>query len=573
MTVSQLKSWGSRLLLPGLILILSCVPRSKVDMILTGGTILTMDPYLPPAQALAIVDGRILTVGREVEVRALAGLGTKRIDLKGAVVLPGLTDSHFHLLSFGRSLSELQLAGTASIEEVARMVAAKGRELPPGAWITGRGWDQNDWPVKEFPNRGMLDKVAPDHPVYLRRVDGHALWINTKALVLAGINDETVTPAGGVIFRDAAGHPTGIFLDNAMELVSRVLAEPSREDIRRWLLAAVERCNQVGLTEVHDAGVDGRTLEVITELVDEGRFTMRYYGMLDGHDAQLLERHFLAGPTFNYGGRMTVRTVKFYADGALGSRGAALLADYSDDPGNRGLLVTPPGELKRLIAATLKAGFQPAVHAIGDRANRSTLDIYEAVLQQWPDYDLRPRIEHAQVVSLTDIKRFARLGVIASMQPSHATSDMYWAQDRLGPQRIQGAYAWRRFLEAGVHICGGSDCPVEKEDPLLQIYAARTRQDTTGWPEGGWQADQRLGGLEAARSLTTWAAYAAFEDSRRGKIAPGYDADLTILSRNPLLDPPREILHTAVLMTIVGGEVVWNNRPAWKSMPPTAAGE
>ncbi len=573
MTVSQLKSLVSRLLLSALILILACVPRSKVDMILTGGTIITLDPYLPPAQALAIVDGRILTVGRVEEVRALAGLGTKRIDLKGAVVLPGLTDSHFHLLGFGRSLNELQLAGTGSIEEVARMVAAKTRELPPGAWITGRGWDQNDWPVKRFPTRGMLDKVAPDNPVYLRRVDGHALWVNTKVLLLAGINDETVTPDGGVIFRDAAGHPTGIMLDNAMELVSRVLAEPSREDIRRWLLAAIKRCNQVGLTEVHDAGVDDRTLEVIAELVDEGHFSMRYYGMLDGSDDQLLERHFLAGPTFDYGDRMTVRTVKFYADGALGSRGAALLADYSDDPGNRGLVITAPNELERLIEATLKAGFQPAVHAIGDRANRITLDVYEAVLRQWPGYDLRPRIEHAQVVSLSDIPRFARLGVIAAMQPTHATSDMYWARDRVGPQRIRGAYAWRRFLEAGVRICGGSDCPVEKEDPLLQIYAARTRQDTTGWPDGGWQAGQRLGGLEAAKLLTTWAAYAAFEDGRRGKIAPGYDADLTILSRNPLAGEPREILQTAVLMTIVGGEVVWNNRPAWKSMPHTDAGE
>ncbi len=560
-------------LIPAGLLILACAPRSTADMILTGGAVITLDKYNPPAQALAIVDGRILAVGRDDEIQRLAGLTTKRIDLKGAAVLPGLADSHFHLSSFGRSLNELQLAGTSSTEEIISVVAAKARDLPPGAWITGRGWDQNDWEVSKFPTRGTLDKATPDHPVYLRRVDGHAVWVNTKVLLMAGITNATATPSGGSIQRDAGGHPTGIFIDNAMALVSQVLAKPSREDIRGWLLNAIQRCNEVGLTEVHDAGVNDLTLNVIMELADEGLLSLRYYGMLDGDDAQLLERHFRAKPTLNYADRVTVRAVKFYADGALGSRGAALLADYSDDPGNRGLLVTPPDQLQTLIEATLKAGFQPAIHAIGDRGNRIALDAYEAALAPWPGYDFRPRIEHAQIVALSDIPRFAKLGVIAAMQPTHATSDMYWAEDRVGAQRIKGAYAWQRLLEKGARITAGSDCPVEKEDPLLQIYAARTRQDTTGWPEDGWQPDQRLSGLEAAKSLTTWAAYAAFQENRRGKIIPLFDADLTILSRNPLTGEPQDILKTDVLMTIVGGEVVWKNKPAWKAFPQTGEAE
>ncbi|MEE9466647.1 MAG: amidohydrolase, partial [Candidatus Neomarinimicrobiota bacterium] len=426
-----IRSLVALLLTPGCMLVLACAPRSTADMILTGGTVITLDKYNPPAQALAIVDGRILAVGRDDEIQRLAGLTTKRIDLKGAVVLPGLTDSHFHLVSFGRSLNELQLAGTKSAEEITRLVAAQARDLPPGTWITGRGWDQNDWEVTNFPTRGTLDKVTPNHPVYLRRVDGHAVWVNTKVLLLAGVTNNTPTPSGGAIHRDTGGHPTGIFVDNAIELVSRVMSKPSREDIRRWLLDAVQRCNEVGLTEVHDAGVNDLTLSIIMELADEGLLSLRYYGMLDGDDAELLERHFQARPTLNYASRVTVRAVKFYADGALGSRGAALLADYSDDPGNRGLMVTPPDQLQTLIAATFNAGFQPAVHAIGDRGNRMALDAYEAALAPWPGYDFRPRIEHAQVIALSDIPRFAKLGVIAAMQPTHATSDMYWAKDRL----------------------------------------------------------------------------------------------------------------------------------------------
>ncbi len=550
----------------GLLIIMACTPHSGADLILTGGTILTMDRHLAPVEALAIVDGRILAVGWEDEILPLANWRTKRIDLKGAVVVPGLTDSHFHLLGFGRSLEQLQLVGTTSAEEIADLVAAKARDLPPGAWIRGRGWDQNDWEVQTFPTGTILDKAAPEHPVILTRIDGHAIWVNSRALALAGITSKTPAPEGGAIIRDENGNPTGVFIDNATALVREALPKPGKDDIRRWLLAAVRRCNQVGLTEIHDPGVNGTTLDVIRELVDEDLFTLRYYGMLDGDDGVLLEQYFSNGPVLDYGGRMTVRAVKFYADGALGSRGAALLSPYSDDPGNRGLLVTPPEELEALVKRTLQAGFQPCTHAIGDRANRLMLDIYQRALARLKDQDLRPRIEHAQVIARRDIRRFPRLGVLPAMQPSHATSDMYWAEDRLGPERVRGAYAWRQLLNAGTIIPGGSNCPVEREEPLLQLYAARTRRDTSGWPEEGWYSDQRMGGLEALKAMTTWSAYAAFEDSIRGKILPGYDADLTVLPVNPVIGDPRALLSARVLMTIVDGRVVWHDKKGFRKL-------
>lgn len=550
----------------GLLIVLACIPRSGVDMILTGGTILTMDKYLPPSEALAIVDGRILAVGREEEILPLANRRTKRIDLQGAVVVPGLMDSHLHLIGFGQSLDQLQLVGTSSAEEIAGLVAARAAELPPGTWIQAQGWDQNDWDTQAFPTRQVLDQVAPDHPVILSRVDGHAIWTNSRALTLAGITAGTPNPQGGVILKDESGDPTGVLIDNAASLVRSVVPPPTRDDTRAWLLAAVQQLNQVGLTEIHDPGVDGATLEVIRELVDEGNFNLRYYGMLDGSDEELLERHLSKGPVINYGGRLTVRTVKFYLDGALGSRGAALLSPYSDDPRNRGLIRTSPDVLEALVIQTLRFGFQPAIHAIGDRANRLALDIYERVTPQFEGQDFRPRIEHAQVIAARDIRRFARLGVIAAMQPSHATSDMYWAEDRLGPRRVRSAYIWQRLLDAGVTIAGGSDSPVESANPLLQLYAARTRQDTTGWPEDGWYPDQKMGGLDALRTLTTWSAYAAIEESSRGKVFPGYDADLTVLSKNPVIGDPQELLSTDVLMTVLAGQIVWFNRPGWQAL-------
>ncbi|MEE9161790.1 MAG: amidohydrolase, partial [Candidatus Neomarinimicrobiota bacterium] len=447
-----------------LLVVMGCAPRSGADMILTGGVILTMDKHLAPAPALAIVDGRILAVGEDDEIVPLANRRTRRFDLKGAVVVPGLTDSHFHLRNIGRSLEDLQLTGTASADEIADLVAGKAAQLSPEHWIRGRGWDQNDWEDQNFPNRRLLDEAAQRNPVMLTRIDGHALWVNTAVLELAGITVDTPAPEGGAILRDETGAPTGVLIDRAKSLVQAVVPEPSPADVRRWLLAALERAVQVGLTEVHDAGVDAATLDVVKDLADEGRMSLRYYGMLDGDDDVLLASYFNGGPLINYAGRVTVRAVKFYCDGALGSRGAALLAPYSDDPGNRGLILTPQAELEAKVVRALQAGFQPSTHAIGDRGNRLVLDVYERAMAAVGGRELRPRIEHVQVLARRDVRRFSRLGVIAAMQPSHATSDMYWAEDRLGPQRVQGAYAWRQLLDAGAVIAGGSDCPVEREE-------------------------------------------------------------------------------------------------------------
>lgn len=535
-------------------------------MILYNGVIITADKYLQPSEAVAIVDGKILAVGKKADIMPLGTWSTKKINLHGAAVVPGLTDAHFHLVGFGKSLERLQLVGTGSPEQIAQIVADKANELPPGTWIRGRGWDQNDWEVKAFPHHSVLDAVSPDHPVVLGRVDGHAIWVNSAALKLADITTATKAPDGGTIIRDDSGEPTGVLVDNAQNLITSVLPASSDDDIRRWLLAAIKRMNEVGLTEVHDAGVSDQTIRIIKQLIDEGLFTIRYYGMLNGNDEPLLDKYFAEGPILNYGNQMTVRAVKLYADGALGSRGAALLSAYSDDPGNTGLWVTPPKELERLVGKTLAAGFQPAVHAIGDRANRLVLDIYERQMAKHGGGDQRPRIEHAQILTTRDIRRFAKLGVIASVQPTHATSDMVWAEDRLGSKRIKGAYAWKQLLRDGARLAGGSDCPVEREEPLMQIYAARTRQDINGWPEGGWRPDDRMTGSQALRNITAWAAYAAFEDTLRGKIFPGFDADMTILSKSPVSCEPEEVPGIEVLTTFIGGKVVFKNDAAWSNL-------
>ncbi len=542
-------------------------------MILTGGTILTMDQYLAPTEAMAIVDGRILAVGRESEIRPLANWKTKHIDLNGAVVVPGLTDCHFDLLGFGRSLEELQLRGTKSAAEVAALVATAARDSLAGTWITGRGWDQNDWQVNTLPTRAVLDKATPNNPVILTRVDGNAIWVNSRALSLMRINSSTPDPDGGVIVRDKDGNPTGVLIAKAMELVTNKLPEPREQDIRRWLIAAVQRCNQVGLTGVHDFGVNDTTLDIIRDLVDEELFTLRYYGMLDGDDEELLEQYFGDGLLLNYGGYLTVRAISFYTDGTLSTRTAALLSPYSDDPDNLGMLAIPSEKLEGLVSRSLLAGFQPCIHAIGDRANRQALNTYEKIMDQYEGEDIRPRIEEVQVLSRSDIRRFSSLGALPVMLPGRCTSDMDWIADRLGTQRVSNAHAWRSLLNTGTIIPVGSGCPAELEEPLLQIYAARTRQDASGQPVDGWYPEERMSGIEALRAMTTWAAYAAFEDSTRGKILPGFDADLTILSLNPVISEPQALLDAEVLMTIVAGEIVWQDEEGFRAVSNPSAND
>jgi predicted amidohydrolase YtcJ len=493
------------------------------------------------------------------DMQALQGPATVLEDLGGAAVTPGMVDAHLHLVSLGNNLTSLDLAGTTSFEEVLGRTAQWLEDRPDSGWLLGRGWDQNDWKVKRMPDNRALNRIAPETPVLLRRVDGHAALANEAALTAAGIGPDTPDPDGGKIFRDPkSGRPSGLLLDNAIEIVMVAIPKPTPEDLRRTILAAAAHCASLGLTAVHDAGVDADQLEVYCRLAAEGALPIRVYAMLEGAEPGLLDQRLPQGPDTDFSDRLAVRCVKLYADGALGSRGAALLDPYADDPDNRGLLLTQPEDLRRLYRQAADHGFQVATHAIGDRANRMVLDIIEEVLSPEERERLRPRIEHAQILHPEDLPRFSTLGVIPSMQPTHCTSDMPWAPDRLGDVRLTGAYAWRSLLESGCRIPGGSDAPVESADPRLGLYAAVTRRGLDGLPEGGWNPGERLSPAEALAMFTRDAGWASFSEGLTGTIEPGKRADLTVLSLNPLLCAAEEIPGIEVLATLVDGEYVFS---------------
>ncbi len=528
-------------------------PKEENTLVLHNARIYTANPAQPTAEAMAVKDGRIVMVGAEEEVLA-AHPEAGRLDAEGRAVVPGLIDAHAHLMGLGVSMMQADLVGTASKEEVIERLEAFEETLPEEAWLTGRGWDQNDWPEKDFPTRYDLDEAFPERPVWLRRIDGHAAWANTAALRVVGLERlrEMPDPEGGAIRRDARGEPTGVFVDAAMGIVGRHVPPLTDEQLDEALRRAIGETKRFGLTSVHEAGVDRATVARYRRAIDEDRFDLRVYAMVGGRGETF--DAFCNDPLLDYGGKLTVRAVKFYMDGALGSRGAALLEDYSDDPGNRGLLMHTPEAFTEDVRAALACGYQVNTHAIGDRGNRVTLDGYEAAGVAPGE---RHRIEHAQVVAPEDFPRFARLGVIASMQPTHATSDMYWAEDRLGPERVRGAYAWRTFLDQGVALAFGSDFPVERVDPLLGFYAAVTRQDAEGWPEGGWQPEQRLTREETLRAFTRDAAYAAFQEASLGSLEPGKLADFVLLSKDIMTVPAPEILETEVVATYLGGKKIY----------------
>jgi predicted amidohydrolase YtcJ len=527
------------------------------DFLYYGGKVYTLADDRPMADAVAVKGERIVYAGTLEGAEEHADGETVRIYLDGMTVIPGLVDAHAHLRSLGRYLSQLKLERARSPSDVRRMVLQAQKSTPPGRWIPGRGWDQNDWKVKKFPTWKDLEGTEAN-PVYFRRVDGHAAWVNKTALEICGINRDTPNPEGGRIILDVDGEPTGVFIDNAMELISDSIPDPTPAEIDDWMREAIRYCNSLGLVGIHDAGIDEDDLASLNRLHDEGTLTFRVYCMLstDEEDLAFTEAQVLRGPREEAGGRVVVRAIKLYADGALGSRGAALLAPYSDDTGNTGLLVQTPEKLERLSVLALENGFQVCTHAIGDRGNRVILDVYEKVLHG-NEGDPRFRVEHAQVVSLDDIPRFKALGVIPSMQPTHCTSDMYWAHERVGETRVRGAYAWRRFLDDGNRIPCGSDFPVEGANPLWGLYAAVTRQDRQGWPEGGWYPDQRMAIHEAVTGFTIDAAYAGFAENETGTIEAGKLADMTVLDRDPFMVPPLAILNTRVAMTVVGGEIVY----------------
>jgi predicted amidohydrolase YtcJ len=527
------------------------------DMIVVNGRVYTVDDSRPMVSAFAVKNGRILFAGSEREVRALAGAKTRVLDVGGATVIPGMVDAHAHLVGLGNSLANVNLAGSQSYAEVISRVVARSKDVKPGEWIFGRGWDQNRWPDKQFPTHEALTRAFPNNPVVLTRIDGHALLANAMAMKAAKITSATPDPSGGRVLRLSDKSPSGVFVDNAQSLINRAEPSPTREQTTKAILAAIAEANRWGLIGIHDAGEPRGIIDIYESLAKQGKYNLRNYVLISDDSADIA--HYAAmGPRSDmYDGRVWVRAIKLYADGALGSRGAALLAPYSDDAGNTGLLVSAPSHLERVAELALRKGFQVGVHAIGDRGNRIVLDAYDQALKAVPTADHRFRVEHAQVISPSDIPRFAALGVIPSMQASHQTSDMRWAETRLGPERIKGAYAWRSLLNTGVIIPDGSDFPVEEVNPLISFHSAVSRQDATNWPQGGWYPDQAMTRSEALKAMTIWPAYAGFQEKIMGSITPGKYADFVVLDKDIMTVPASDILATRVESTWIGGKAVY----------------
>lgn len=505
-----------------------------------------------------------LVVGDDGKVeRLLDGRGKRpklgkldhQLDAGGRTLLPGLIDAHGHVMELGLRALTVDLGGTKTLDEALAKIRAYAAANPTRRWIVGGGWNQVSWGLGRFPTAAELDRAVADRPVWLSRVDGHASWANTRALAAAGVTAKTADPAGGRIDRDTAGNPAGVFVDAAADLVRRVVPPPGAVEQDAALAKALEIMASVGLTGVGDAGISPETWNLYRRFGDEGRLTARIYAMAGGMDA--LDRIAPLKPTgWLYGDRLALNAVKIYADGALGSRGAWLKAPYSDDPKNRGLKFVKETRLQNWISRAQMMGIQVAVHAIGDAANAEVLDAYAEVAPTYGNR-LRNRIEHAQVVDPRDIPRFARLGIIASIQPTRATSDKAMAGDRLGETRLAGAYAWKSLLAGGVAVAAGSDFPVEAPNPFYGIHAAVTRQDRQGQPPGGWRAQEALTPLQAFAAFTTGAAYAARAEDRFGTLEPGKWADFVIVDRDIFAVPPAEIWKTAVEETWVGGKRVF----------------
>ena len=547
--------------------------------LVSGGTIYPA-AEAEPVEALLIQDGRVRALGTraelEREVSELVArahgfqveLAVRRSDLGGATAVPGRGAAHGHLEGLGETLESVDLTGCASLDELVERLARRAAHEPAGTWILGRGWDQTLWPGQEFPSHASLSARVPDHPAFLERVDGHAAFANARALELAGLlapGAAERSVEGGRIVRDAQGRPTGVLVDAATALVARHVPAPDRATRKRRVLLAQRALLAAGLVGMHDMGTAPDTLAVLRELERAGELELRVASYLWANEG--LEPFGRVRVVDDVHAKLRVIGAKLMVDGALGSRGAALLEPYADAPGELGLLQMTPEVYAQRLAEAVAAGLQPATHAIGDRGNRVVLDAYERAFgsDARGAARLRPRIEHAQVVAEPDWPRFEALAVIPSMQPTHATSDMRWAEARVGAARVAGAYAWRRLSGPRAPLALGSDFPVESPSPLLGLYAARTRQDARGNPPGGWLPEQRLDGVAALAGFTSGAAYAAHEEAHRGKLLPGFAADLTVLSVDPIRCEPRQLLAARVLATLVDGEL------AYSVLPPPAS--
>jgi predicted amidohydrolase YtcJ len=532
----------------------------SADLIVVNARIYTAEGARPIVEAMAIRGGRVVFTGDAQGARALAGAATRVIDLNGAAVIPGMTDAHLHVAGLGQRLANVDLFGTTSYEQVIARVAERAKNTPKGQWIEGRGWDQNDWGDTRWPDHEALSRAVPDHPVMLTRVDGHAVLVNAAAMRAANLTRTTPAPSGGEIIKRENGEPMGVLVDNAENIVARVVPNPTRAQVKESIKTAIAEMHRWGLTSVHDAGAGPQVLELYEELGRENALNIRLYAMISDH-APTIDAWFRRGPLVSaYDGTLWVRSVKLYQDGALGSRGAALLEPYTDDARTSGLLVSAPAHIREVADRAIVAGFQINTHAIGDRGNRLVLDAYEAAFKARPTADHRFRIEHAQILHSDDIPRFAQLGVIPSMQASHQTSDMYWAGNRLGEGRLRGAYAWRSLLATNVVIPNGSDAPVEYVDPLISFKASVARQDARNWPVGGWFPEQRMTREEALLSMTLWAAYAGFQEAELGSLTPGKRADFVILSQDIMRVPTEVLQDTRVVSTWVGGKLVYEKK-------------
>ena len=550
------------------LLLLHMAPQqpAPADIVLRNAKVYTANDRAPRAEAVAIRGNKIAFVGRNGDAQRLVGPNTRVVDLRGAAVFPGFTDAHVHLAGIGAREMNLNLEGTTSLEDFVARVKARVDQTPAGQWVTGRGWIETFWKPPVFPTRQDLDRIAPNHPVVLRRADGHASIANSAALRLAGITRTTPAPAGGAINKDPEGEPTGMLIDRAQDLVTRLVPGPTDGELDQQILKGVEREIMLGWTQVQDAEGSWSSVERMRRLYRDGKIKLRVYKMIRGPSPDsdsLIARGASMGEFDN---RFTVRTIKVAMDGALGSRGAALLAPYSDDARTSGLVTTDTVAYQRMLLGALRGGIQVATHAIGDRGNRLTLDFYERALQEVPAgqrkvAEPRWRDEHSQIIDPKDIPRFKQLGVIASMQPSHAIGDLYFAPARLGMERLAGAYAWQTLIKLGVPIAGGSDAPVERGEPLIEFYAAVARKDTAGRSGQGWHPEEKMTRDQALKAFTLWAAFAAFEEAVRGTIETGKLADLTVFDKDLMTVPELEILRAKNLMTIINGEIVYGVVP------------